>query len=48
MNGNLTKCKVLHVGNKNIRQDCFMGGTKLECAQLEIFGGNSRPKPFSF
>ena len=29
----VTKCKVLHVGNKNIRQDYFMGGPKLESAQ---------------
>ena len=32
---NIAKCKVLHVGNKNIRQDYFMGGIKLECAQVE-------------
>ena len=32
---NITKRKVLHVGNKNIRQDYFMGGTKLESAQVE-------------
>ena len=35
MKFNITKCKVLHVGNKNIRQDYFMGGIKLECAQVE-------------
>lgn len=35
MKFNITKCKVLHVGNKNVRQDYFMGGTKLECAQVE-------------
>uniref|UniRef100_A0A0E9XH61 Uncharacterized protein n=1 Tax=Anguilla anguilla TaxID=7936 RepID=A0A0E9XH61_ANGAN len=35
MKFNITKCKVLHVGNKNIGQDYFMGGTKLECAQVE-------------
>lgn len=35
MKFNITKCKVLHVGNKNIGQDYFMGGTKLECAHVE-------------
>ncbi|KAG5851522.1 hypothetical protein ANANG_G00094310 [Anguilla anguilla] len=34
MRFNIAKCKVLHVGNENIRQDYVMGGTKLECAQL--------------
>ena len=35
MKFNIAKRKVLHVGNKNIRQDYFMGGIKLECAQVE-------------
>ena len=35
MKFNIAKCKVLHVGNKNIWQDYFMGGIKLECAQVE-------------
>ena len=35
MKFNITKCKVIHVGNKNIRQDYFMGGTKMECAHVE-------------
>ena len=35
MKFNIVKCKVLHVGNKNILQDYFMGGIKLECAQVE-------------
>ena len=30
MKCNTTKCKVLHVGNKNTRQDYFIGGTKLK------------------
>ena len=32
MKFNIAKCKV--VGNTNIRQDYFMGGIKLECAQV--------------
>ena len=32
---NTTKCKFLHGGNRNIRQDYFMGGTKLLSAQVE-------------
>ena len=35
MKFNTSKCKVLHVGNKTIRHDHFMGGTKLESAQVE-------------
>ena len=35
MKFNMTKCKVLPVGDKNIRQDYFMGGKKLECAEVE-------------
>lgn len=35
MKFNVAKCKVVHVGNKNIRRDYFMGGLKLECAPHE-------------
>lgn len=35
MKFNVAKCKVLHVGNKNIRQEYFMGGLKLECSSQE-------------
>ena len=35
MKFNTTNCKFLHVWNKNIRQDYFMSGTKLESAQVE-------------
>ena len=35
MKFNTTKCEVLRVGNENIRQDYFMGGTKLVSAQVE-------------
>ena len=35
MKSNTTKCNVLHVGNKNIRQGYFMGGKTLESAQVE-------------
>ena len=32
---NTAKCEDLHVGNKNIREDYFMGGKTLESAQVE-------------
>lgn len=35
MKFNVAKCKVLHVGNKNIRQEYFLGGLKLECSSQE-------------
>ena len=35
MKFNTIKCKVLRVGNENIQQDYFMGGKKLESAQVE-------------
>ena len=39
MKFNATKFKVLHLENKNIWQDCIMGGTKFERAQVEDLGG---------